>query len=563
MIRKLKLLFSLFILILLVLIPFTLLIGQQKNIKELKVAVLPFLVKSDDYRFDDNYGKELSKLITTKLYYSTMCDVLTMSLVEDALKTRAMNDLSNIQEQNLYLMATSLKIDYILVPRIIINSGKYRLEGSVYEAKTRTFVKNSLIAGKDPSKYIFNDIDAFTEELFSNILKFTEYQPILKPAQKSNIDVAIYFNLQDSEYEYREFREKSDSFIKSLNLLALGDYVNIAFIYSKNIKNTTKYIIHDFVEDNLLNKEKIPVLNNRDDINFLNSQYDDLIKALGNLSWSKRRHNERVLFAITKDNVADNSDNFASFLNEKNIKFINIKLENTTEEVMLYNQNISELCNGVSIPLSYIMSIPSGYPIRSKYILKDGSLYKFHSNTGKQQVEYSEQYINEQNLDILSYDIFVYNIKSAIDFLYVSGYIKTKKPEYCELKTDIETIFAKSLNMIYNKNFEIFKYIMVFNEGIIKEIPIPLYVADIVISKFKDNKDSILIGARVIPTNSHSYFELDPFSLILPKNTNYIPENIVVKDFLEVSKSSEYYNQNGIMQNNIWFFDLKLVDVKK
>jgi hypothetical protein len=92
-------------------------------------------------------------------------------------------------------------------------------------------------------------------------LKFTEYQPILKPAQKSNIDVAIYFNLQDSEYEYREFREKSDSFIKSLNLLALGDYVNIAFIYSKNIKNTTKYIIHDFVEDNLLNKEKIPVLN--------------------------------------------------------------------------------------------------------------------------------------------------------------------------------------------------------------------------------------------------------------------------------------------------------------
>jgi hypothetical protein len=67
MIRKLKLLFSLFILILLVLIPFTLLIGQQKNIKELKVAVLPFLVKSDDYRFDDNYGKELSKLITTKL----------------------------------------------------------------------------------------------------------------------------------------------------------------------------------------------------------------------------------------------------------------------------------------------------------------------------------------------------------------------------------------------------------------------------------------------------------------------------------------------------------------
>jgi hypothetical protein len=64
-----------------------------------------------------------------------------MSLVEDALKTRAMNDLSNIQEQNLYLMATSLKIDYILVPRIIINSGKYRLEGSVYEAKTRTFVR--------------------------------------------------------------------------------------------------------------------------------------------------------------------------------------------------------------------------------------------------------------------------------------------------------------------------------------------------------------------------------------------------------------------------------------
>lgn len=542
-------------------------IFSQKNIK---IAVLPFLVKTDDGNsYNDKYGYDLSELITTKLYYSTTADILSMLEVRRALRISKLLDLENVSETRLYLLAERLGIDYILIPRIIISGDEYRMEGSVYEVGKRDVVKYSVVKGEKPDRYIFNDIDKFSEELFGKLLHFSEIQPILKPAKISNLDLVLYFNLNDSEFEYYELKKKFDDFIQLFGNNTLGDNIRIGFVFSKNFKGTDKFLAYDFSDIIDLNIHGIPLVDSDLVENFYNSPYDSIEKALENMAWSLRKNNERVLTSFTKSKIHSDIDEFSNFLNERNIACVYNQLENTSDSIFEHNRSISLLCNGISVPLSYIITVPTRYPMRSKYVLNEGIIYEVEDNTSNVKDDESDGYKYIEGRKVISYDLFVSNIDRAIQFLYESGYSlsSSKKDNNVEIKTSIESSIVRSINSLYEKNLHLFKDIVIYNEGVIKTVPIPLYVAEKILSKYsnadlKDSgKRSLIIGARIIPTETDNGFELDPFTLIFPRKTSYIPSSLIVKNFEQISSNPEYYSKNGILDKNIWFFRVELLRI--
>lgn len=552
-----KRIFITILLMILILMPFTLSISQ----KEIKICVLPFLVDSSGQNIKNNFDLDLSKLITTKLYYSTTLDILSMKSTIKAMEKRKLIHIENINELELFLMGESLNLNYILIPRIKINDDVYKLEGSLYDVEKRRTITKSIIKGTN-LKYIYNDIDKYVEELFDNIVSFNEKQPILRPAKINNIDLALYFDLDNSEFEFIELKNNFTKLLNSLTNITLGDNTRIAIIYSKKIDNIDKYIIKEFNQVGSIQEIDLDIINNAAHLKFLNSPIDNLSDAINCLNWSERKNNKRNLLVFTKKKIHNNAKEFSNFLSNKYVNCIYFILENTKKEVIEYNANVIALNNGVSVPLSYIMKISNEYPISTEYILKNNSIYKkngIYDNSNKENI--SIDYLVDYNLKLLSYDFFVHNLQKAIEFLHVSGYSKENDLDNVKLNTNISNLIIKAIKLLYRKDFEEFKTIIIYNNSIIKKVPVPLYVAEKLISKVKEG-DSFLLGAKILVSDCSTHFEIDPFSLIVPLHLDYIPTNLIIKKFADVSKHPEYYNQNGILNHNIWFFNVKLIKIE-
>jgi hypothetical protein len=134
----------------------------------------------------------------------------------------------------------------------------------------------------------------------------------------------------------------------------------------------------------------------------------------------------------------------------------------------------------------------------------------------------------------------------------------------------VSGVIEESLGMLFQKNLELYNKIHIYNNGISLNISLPLEVADIVIRDYYDdykiskvtNKPlKILIGAKILKSDNSHNFDLDPFSLIFPKHSYYISEDLCKRTFIDFTNNPDYYCNNGIMEKDIWFFEANIVKI--
>ncbi len=543
--------------------------------EKINIAVLPFLIDTNQAKYSYDYSLNLSKTITTKLYYSTKENVVSMALMDKELKNRNLDDLINIKEPNLYLMAQTNKWDYIIIPKIKINNkGKYRIEGLLYNVSRRIYQNNSIIKGDNIEKSIYNDLDLLSSELLQDIVKFDESQPFLRPAKRNNLDLVLYFDIDTADFEYSQLRSQSILFKSLLNDLAKGDNIRLSFIFSKKVNDTTKYITYDFKELDKIDKNTFPIIDEREYDTFLNSSYDSLGKAIFYLNWNKRKNNSRYLFGFTKRKLGNNVEEVSRIFNDNYVNFTYIILEGTEADVKSYNSTISQISNGNQIALSYFLEVTE--PLYSKkifYLLRDGEVYSIdYENSYNNRIDIYQNFNNFTDIDIskISYDLNVENIQQAVDFLYISGYSNSDDIRNIKYIANISGLIEESMLLMYRKNLSMFNKLSVYNNGITIEITLPLEVADIIIrnhyedyktAKITGNPLKILIGAKILKSNKKHGFDFDPFSLIFPKHIHYISKDLIMKNFLDFTNNPSFYSNNGIMEKNIWFFQATIVKI--
>lgn len=533
--------------------------------KDVSVAVLPFLLNTEEH-LGNNYGYNLSKMVTTKLYYSTTADIITMKKVLRELRRFKITNLGNIKEYMLYLIGSNLKADYIVVPTLKKEGELFTIVGSLYETYNRAFINDYSVNDSSFENNVYNAIDEFTEVLFDKILVFNEKQPILHPASINNLDIVLYFDVKDTTLEFKDIKDNFKSLIGSVNEISFGDKKRIGAVFTKKFSGVNKYLVKDFSD---LSNTRIDTLYQYyDEItndSFINSPYDKLDKALKYLKWSTRRNNERIMIGITKNKIGNDFEGIANSIKELNVKLIYFILENSKKDTIEYNNNMAERCNGITIPLSYNIFIPNEYPIRSHFIYKNGSIYKADNKEDSYNI--TDIFVDKMNTDfeLISYDLHVSSLEEAIKFLSKSGYGKVRIEEELfrdvTVKSNIVNTITNSINSLYKKDFDHLKKIVLLNNGLMKDIPIPLSVADRVVKEFSLG-DEFYIGANIMLSDSYMNFDFNPFSLIFVRHLNYIPLEIIGKDFIDISYDPEFYSENGIMSNNLWFFKVKLVEIK-